>query len=237
MMMGQCMKDALSKDLQNANKQFIFIRVGHFIEVKWSQIKLTDKDNYQLINFITREDGIMTYLTEKEDKYMVKTHIMMVILFKVEKKDGDFITGMLNNVTLDSLWIIWCKVMENSFCMIIPIKENSKMVPNKGWELLQILKIIGNMKGSFWIIKWTVLEDTFGMMGPFSKENFSMIREPMKVKLYLLMVILSIVLKINFNDFFYFSTNNQIIKKKFIRRSSFKSCCNKLKAKHFYSSK
>jgi hypothetical protein len=134
MMMGQCMKDALNKDLPNANKQFIFIRVEHFIEVKWSQIKLTDKDNYQLINFITREDGIMTYLMEKEGKYMVRTHIMMAILFKVEKKDGDFITGMLKNVTLDSLWIIWCKVMGNLFCMIILIKENSKMVPNKEWE-------------------------------------------------------------------------------------------------------
>lgn len=102
-MMGQCMKDALSKDLQNANRQFTSTKVAHFIEVKSSQIKLMDKDNYRLINFITREDGIMTYLTGKEDKYMVKTHIMMVILFKVEKKDGDFITGMLNNVTLGSL--------------------------------------------------------------------------------------------------------------------------------------
>jgi len=102
MMMVQCMKGVSSKDLQNVNRQFIFIKVEHFIEVKSSQIKPMDKENYQHISFTIKENGLMTYPMEKEGKFMGKIHILMVTLFKVGNKVGDCTTGMLNNVILDS---------------------------------------------------------------------------------------------------------------------------------------
>lgn len=57
MMMVQCMKDVSNKDLLNVNKQSLSTKQEHFIEVKLNQIKLTDKDNYRHISFITRENG------------------------------------------------------------------------------------------------------------------------------------------------------------------------------------
>lgn len=103
MMMVQCMKDVSNKDLLNVNRQSLSTKQEHFIEVKLNQIRLTDKDNYRHISFITRENGWMTCLMEKEDKFMVRTPIMMVTLFKVENKVWVFITGMQSNVTQVSL--------------------------------------------------------------------------------------------------------------------------------------
>ena len=103
MMMVQCMKDVSNKDLLNANRQSLSTKQEHFIEVKLNQIKLTDKDNYRHTSFITRENGGMICLMEKEDKFMVRTPIMMVTLFKVENKVWVFITGMQSNVTQVSL--------------------------------------------------------------------------------------------------------------------------------------
>lgn len=106
MMTVRCMKDVLNKDSLNVNRRFISTKVEHFIEAKSNQIKLTEKDNCQHTSFITKENGLMTYLMEKEDKYMAKIHILMVILYREGNKVGDFITGMRNNVILGSLSII-----------------------------------------------------------------------------------------------------------------------------------
>lgn len=99
----QCTKAVSNKDTPNANRRFISTKVGHFIEAKSNRIKLTDRGNCQRISFITKGNGLMTCPMEKVDKFMVKIHIMMGILFRGENKVGDFIIGMPNNVIQGSL--------------------------------------------------------------------------------------------------------------------------------------
>ncbi len=59
MMMDQFMKDVLNMDMQTVNKQFIFITLAHFIEVKLKIIKQTVKDNYPVISFILKVNFIL----------------------------------------------------------------------------------------------------------------------------------------------------------------------------------
>ena len=44
----------------------------------------------------------MTFHTEKEGKYMDRTPTTMDNLSKEERKDQEFITGTLNNITQDT---------------------------------------------------------------------------------------------------------------------------------------
>jgi hypothetical protein len=115
MMMGLCMKAALSKGMLTVNRLFIFIGMAHFIEAKSRAIRLTARVNSQLTNSITRAGGLMTCHMARAGKSMALIPTLRVNLSKAKKKDLEFTIGTPRNIILAiSLTTSWTERV-NSF--------------------------------------------------------------------------------------------------------------------------
>lgn len=104
--MDLCIRDALSKVMLIANRLFIFITVGHFIGEKFEQTKRMEMGRYPQTNYTIKEIGLMTYLTEKEGKFMDTTHTIKVTLLKDKSKVWEYIIGTESNIIQEISLII-----------------------------------------------------------------------------------------------------------------------------------